>query len=67
MVSEPATAEADRVLATARSLANDQYVATWSEPRPARTLVQVAGLPRGATVEIDAIAHRARGEALAGS
>jgi 2-iminobutanoate/2-iminopropanoate deaminase len=42
-----------------RALANDQYVATWSEPRPARTVVQVAGLPRGATVEIDAIAHRA--------
>ncbi|MGW4484442.1 RidA family protein [Amycolatopsis sp. NPDC004368] len=42
-----------------RALANDQYVDTWSEPRPARTVVQVAGLPRGATVEIDAIAHRA--------
>ncbi|WP_326565275.1 RidA family protein [Amycolatopsis rhabdoformis] len=42
-----------------RALANDQYVATWDEPRPARSVVQVTGLPRGASVEIDAIARRA--------
>ncbi len=41
-----------------RALANDQYVATWPEPRPARTIVQVVALPRGASVEIDAIARR---------
>lgn len=41
-----------------RALANDQYVATWEEPRPARTIVQVAALPRGASVEIDAIARK---------
>lgn len=41
-----------------RALANDQFVATWSEPRPARSIVQVSGLPRGASVEIDAIARR---------
>jgi enamine deaminase RidA (YjgF/YER057c/UK114 family) len=41
-----------------RALANDQYVATWPEPRPARSIVGVAGLPRGASVEIDAIARR---------
>jgi enamine deaminase RidA (YjgF/YER057c/UK114 family) len=41
-----------------RALANEQFVATWDEPRPARTIVQVAGLPRGASVEIDAIARR---------
>lgn len=42
-----------------RALANDQYVASWAEPRPARTIVQVAALPRSASVEIDAIARRA--------
>lgn len=41
-----------------RKLANDQFVATWPEPRPARTIVAVAGLPRGASVEIEAIARR---------
>ncbi|WP_217562274.1 RidA family protein [Streptomyces sp. GbtcB6] len=41
-----------------RSLANDQYVQHFTEPRPARTVVQVAALPRGASVEIDAIARR---------
>jgi enamine deaminase RidA (YjgF/YER057c/UK114 family) len=41
-----------------RALANDQYVATWDEPRPARSIVQVVALPRGASVEIDAIARR---------
>lgn len=41
-----------------RALANDQFVATWEEPRPARSVVQVTALPRGASVEIDAIARR---------
>jgi enamine deaminase RidA (YjgF/YER057c/UK114 family) len=41
-----------------RALANEQYVATWPEPRPARSIVQVVALPRGASVEIDAIARR---------
>jgi len=41
-----------------RALANDQYVASWAEPRPARTIVQVVALPRGASVEIDAVARR---------
>jgi 2-iminobutanoate/2-iminopropanoate deaminase len=40
-----------------RALANDQFVERLPEPRPARTLVQVMGLPRGARVEIDAIAR----------
>lgn len=41
-----------------RTLANKQYEDTWSEPRPARTVVEVSNLPRGASVEIDAIAYR---------
>jgi 2-iminobutanoate/2-iminopropanoate deaminase len=41
-----------------RSLANDQYVEHFAEPRPARTVVQVVALPRGARVEIDAVARR---------
>lgn len=41
-----------------RALANDQFVATWPKPRPARSIVQVVALPRGASVEIDAIARR---------
>jgi enamine deaminase RidA (YjgF/YER057c/UK114 family) len=41
-----------------RALANDQFVETWEEPRPARSIVQVVALPRGASVEIDAIARR---------
>jgi 2-iminobutanoate/2-iminopropanoate deaminase len=40
-----------------RALANDQFVERLNEPRPARTLVQVVALPRGARVEIDAIAR----------
>jgi 2-iminobutanoate/2-iminopropanoate deaminase len=39
-----------------RPAANDQYVRTWPEPRPARTMIGVAALPRGASVEIDVIA-----------
>ncbi|BBZ02626.1 enamine deaminase RidA [Mycolicibacterium chitae] len=43
-----------------RPAANDQYVRTWEEPRPARTMIGVAALPRGASVEIDAIARLTR-------
>jgi len=39
-----------------RDLANEQFIELWPEPRPARTVVGVAELPRGAVVEIDAIA-----------
>lgn len=41
-----------------RALANDQFVKHFAEPRPARTVVEVTALPRGASVEIDAIARR---------
>lgn len=37
------------------SLMNNVYAEFFSEPYPARTTVQVAGLPRGAAVEIEAI------------
>jgi 2-iminobutanoate/2-iminopropanoate deaminase len=37
---------------------NDRYAATFPEPRPARSTVQVAGLPLGARVEVEAWAHR---------
>ncbi len=33
---------------------NEIYTAYFAEPRPARTCVAVAGLPRGALVEIEA-------------
>jgi 2-iminobutanoate/2-iminopropanoate deaminase len=39
-----------------RDFANEQYIELWPEPRPARTVVGVAQLPRGAVVEIDAVA-----------
>ncbi|HEY0454125.1 RidA family protein [Actinophytocola sp.] len=38
-----------------RDAANEQYLDLWPEPRPARTVVGVASLPRGCEVEIDAI------------
>jgi enamine deaminase RidA (YjgF/YER057c/UK114 family) len=41
-----------------RALANDQFVEQFTEPRPARSILQVVALPRGASVEIDAIARR---------
>lgn len=41
-----------------RDEANAHYEEIFTEPRPARSFVQVAGLPYGATVEIEAIAHR---------
>lgn len=40
-----------------REAANRQYVRTWDEPRPARTLIGVASLPKGNAVEIDAVAR----------
>lgn len=45
---------------TLRDEANDQLVERFADPRPARTTVQVAGIPYGATVVIEAIAHRPR-------
>jgi reactive intermediate/imine deaminase len=43
-----------------RAEANAHYEQVFAEPRPARSFVEVAGLPYGATVEIEAIAHRGR-------
>jgi 2-iminobutanoate/2-iminopropanoate deaminase len=43
-----------------RAEANAHYQQLFAEPRPARSFVEVAGLPYGATVEIEAIAHRGR-------
>ena len=43
-----------------REEANAHYERTFAEPRPARSFVEVAALPYGATVEIEAIAHRGR-------
>ena len=39
-----------------RDHANEQFIELWPAPRPARTVVGVAELPRGAVVEIDAVA-----------
>ncbi|HEX6316726.1 MAG TPA: RidA family protein [Gemmatimonadaceae bacterium] len=36
---------------------NEVYGATFGDARPARSTVQVAGLPRGVRVEIELIAH----------
>lgn len=41
-----------------RDAANQQYIDLWDEPRPTRTLIGVAGLPRNSAVEIDAIARQ---------
>jgi 2-iminobutanoate/2-iminopropanoate deaminase len=46
-----------------RDEANAQLVERFSDPRPARTTLQVAGLPYGATAVIEAIAHRPRPDA----
>lgn len=43
---------------TLREEANSHYEQLYSAPRPARTFVEVSALPYGATVEIEAIAHR---------
>lgn len=37
---------------------NEEYAKHFAQPFPARSTVQVAGLPRGARVEIDAVATR---------
>lgn len=36
---------------------NEVYAATFGDARPARSTVQVAGLPRGVRVEIELVAH----------
>ncbi|MFC6160199.1 RidA family protein [Kribbella jiaozuonensis] len=41
---------------TLRDEANAQFCEVWSEPRPARTVVEVAELPYGSVVEIDIVA-----------
>lgn len=38
------------------SVVNEVYAALFGDHRPARSTVQVAGLPRGALVEIEAVA-----------
>lgn len=43
---------------TLRDEANEHFERTYAEPRPARSFVEVSGLPYGATVEIEAIAYR---------
>lgn len=40
-----------------RDEANDQFEEMWPDPRPARSMVGVASLPRGANVEIEVIAR----------
>jgi 2-iminobutanoate/2-iminopropanoate deaminase len=40
---------------------NGVYARFWPDPPPARSTFQVAALPRGARVEIEAIAVRGRG------
>lgn len=42
---------------TLREEANRQFERVFDQPRPARTFVEVSGLPYGATVEIDCIAR----------
>ncbi|AZG47321.1 RidA family protein [Gordonia insulae] len=42
-----------------RDAANRHYEKIFDDPRPARSFVEVAALPYGATVEIEAIAHAA--------
>lgn len=39
---------------------NERYAAAFPEPRPARSAFQVAALPLGANVEVEAWAHRDR-------
>lgn len=41
-----------------REPANQQYEARFQEPRPARTVVGVSGIPYGGKCVIDVIAHR---------
>lgn len=46
---------------TLREEANRQFERVFSEPRPARTFLEVSRLPYEATVEIDCIAHLGKG------
>ncbi len=43
------------------ALLNEIWVETWPEPRPARSAIGVASLPRGARIEVEAWAYRPRG------
>lgn len=43
---------------TLRDEINSHYVSAFTEPRPARTVVGVAALPYGATIEVEGVAHR---------
>jgi 2-iminobutanoate/2-iminopropanoate deaminase len=43
---------------TLRAEANVQLMSAFDEPRPARSFVEVAALPYGASVEIEAVAVR---------
>ena len=43
---------------TLRDEANEHFERTYADPRPARSFVEVSGLPYGASVEIEAIAYR---------
>src|SRR5512147_2067300 len=66
LLLEAAGSGLDRVLKTTVYLANmddfakmnDLYKTYFSEPYPARTTIQAAGLPMGINVEIEAIAAR---------
>ena len=42
---------------TLRDEANAQFCEVWPAPRPARTVVEVSGLPYGSVVEIDVVAR----------
>jgi len=44
-----------------RDALNAAWLATFDDPRPARTAVEVQALPRGAPIELDAVIHMARG------
>lgn len=46
---------------TLRDEANRQFERVFAEPRPARSFLEVSRLPYEATVEIDCIAHLAKG------
>ena len=41
-----------------RDALNEAWIATFPAPLPARTAVEVRALPRGAAIEVDAIAYR---------
>jgi 2-iminobutanoate/2-iminopropanoate deaminase len=41
-----------------RDTLNAVFHRTFSPPRPARTAVEVSALPRGAAIELDAVAYR---------